>query len=171
MVQVERNVECLVEGTHEEQKDPVLVVELQQPIGALSHLLVAGRAAHDLGVDVDVVGGKVQGDQRLPRNEVVRVQDAQKDNQRTGGASVRHHVQHGAELRRLVELPGVVPVEGVKQARRTVKKAHCDERVVGHREKRQNQGYHPSISNEIGDEVENHLGSDRRRDFCKRYHL
>lgn len=74
-------------------------------------------AAHGQGcVHVDVVAGKVERDQALEQNGPAGEGRRQKDEQAGGGAAVGHHVQHGAEARRLLKVAGRIAVEGVKKA-------------------------------------------------------
>lgn len=89
---------------------------------ALVDVLVArvGASDDEGGVHVHVVARKVEGDEALEENGPSRKGRGQEDEQARGGAAIRHHVEDGAEARRLLEEAGSVAVESVEQAGDTV---------------------------------------------------
>lgn len=68
------------------------------------------------GIHVHVVAGKVQTDEQLEQHAPPWLRCRQKDQQARGSASVRHHVQHGSELCRLVEFACCCTIESVQEA-------------------------------------------------------
>ena len=78
-------------------------------------------AAHDQSrVHVHVVTGEVETDEALEEDGPARECGGEEDQKARCCAAVRHHVQDGAEARRLAEVSGSVAVEGVEEARDTV---------------------------------------------------
>lgn len=67
-----------------------------------------------------VVAGEVERDQALEEDGPAGEGRRQEHKQTGGGAAVRHHVEHGAEARRLLKIAGRVAVEGVEEARHAV---------------------------------------------------
>ena len=113
--------------------DLVGVVQIQDPAAALVDLLVRlADAAHDQrGVHVHVVAGEVEGDEALEDDGPAREGGGEEDEQARRRAAVGHHVEHGAEARRLAEVARGVAVESVEEARDAVEQ-RAGARVEGH---------------------------------------
>ena len=96
----------------------VRVVEVQDPTPARIHLLMALPLPRhgQRRVHVHVMARQIQADQSLEQNRPSRPGRAQEHQQARRRTSIRHHVEHAAELRRLLEPASRVPVEGVEQA-------------------------------------------------------
>ena len=94
------------------------VVEGEDAAARLVDVLVAvlGAAHGQGGVHVDVVARQVERDEALEDDGPAREGGRQEHQQAGGGAAVRHHVEDGAEARRLLKVAGGVAVEGVEQA-------------------------------------------------------
>lgn len=74
-------------------------------------------AGHSQGCKhVHVVAGKIQADKRLEHERPPWPCLAQKDQQASCRATIRHHIQHSTKLRRLFEIPSCVTVERIEQA-------------------------------------------------------
>lgn len=114
-------------STTERHKDTthLFVVEIQYPTPPRIHLLMAAAsAAHgQRGVHVHVVTSKIQADQALEQDCPGGFRDGEEDEQTGRRTAVRHHVQHGAEARGLLEVAGGVAIEGVEQAADGVEEA------------------------------------------------
>lgn len=66
------------------------------------------------GIHVHVVAGEVQADQALEDDGVSWLSRRQEDEQTSGRATIRHHVQHGTEARALLEFPRGHPIQSVQ---------------------------------------------------------
>jgi hypothetical protein len=76
-------------------------------------------------VHVHVVTRQVQRDEALEDDAEAREGLREEDEQTRGCAAVRHHVQHGAELGRLLEAAGCVAVAGVEETGYAVEERAC----------------------------------------------
>ena len=65
---------------------------------------------------VDPVAADVDGHRDLEQDRRWRVEDAEGGEEAHGSATVRQHVQHGAELWRLVEKSGRMSVHCIKKS-------------------------------------------------------
>ena len=74
-------------------------------------------------MQVNPVGADVDGHGDLEEDGSRRVEAAEGGEEAHGGATVRQHVQHRAELRRLVEKSGRVAVHCIKKSAE-LEKAH-----------------------------------------------
>ena len=84
-----------------------------------------------------VVAAEVEGNQALEEDGPAGERGAEENQQARRGASVRHHVEDGAEPRRLLKVASCVTVDGVEQARYAVQERACP-RVHGHVVERSN---------------------------------
>lgn len=111
----------------------VRVVQVQQPALRLINALVAGvhAANHERGIHVHVVAREVQRDEALEQDGEARERRREEDEQAGGGAAVGHHVKHGAEARRLLEVTRSVAVQRVEELRDAVEE-RARARVEGH---------------------------------------
>lgn len=98
------------------------VVEGEDAAARLVDVLVAvlGAAHGQRRVHVDVVAREVERDEALEEDGPAREGRRQEHEQARRGAAVRHHVEHGAEARRLLKVARRVAVERVEQARDAV---------------------------------------------------
>lgn len=105
----------------------VRVVLLQDPAPAFVDLLVAlaGTAHAQRGVHVHVVAGKIQTDQALEDDGPARESGGQEDQQAGRCAPIRHHVQHGTKLCRLVELARGHTIQSIEEAGNAVEQRAC----------------------------------------------
>ncbi len=94
------------------------VVEGEDAAARLVDVLVAvlGATHGQGGVHVDVVARQVERDEALKEDGPAREGGRQEHQQAGGSAAVRHHVEYGAEARRLLKVAGGVAVQGVEQA-------------------------------------------------------
>lgn len=67
-----------------------------------------------------IMARHIQGNQALEDNGPPGPGGAQEDQETRGGATVRHHVQHGTEGGGLVEVSRGISIQGIQQARYTV---------------------------------------------------
>lgn len=111
----------------------VCVVEIQNPTPVLVNLFVAlvRPAHHKRGIHVNIVTGKVQGDQALEDNSPSREGRRQKDQKAGGRASIRHHVEDGAEARALLVVSRGITVKSVEKAGDAVENG-ASSRMEGH---------------------------------------
>lgn len=98
--------------------DLVCVIKVKEPAARLVHALVACICtAHRQGREhVDVVAGKVEGDQTLEDDCPSGEGGRQENTERGSGTSIGHHIHDGAEACRLFEVPRRIAVEGIKEA-------------------------------------------------------
>ena len=68
-----------------------------------------------------VVTSHIDSDQALEDNRPTRPGGAQENQQTSRGTAIRNHIQDRAEGSRLIEIPRRVPIQGIKEARNTVK--------------------------------------------------
>lgn len=104
-----------------------MVVLIQHPAPGGIDLLVAlaGTTHAQSGIHVHVMTGHIQTNQALENNSPSRPSRAQKHQQARSCATIRHHVKHRSEGRRLVKVPRGVPIQGIQQARHTVQQRAC----------------------------------------------
>ena len=67
-----------------------------------------------LPIHVHVMACQIQRDEELEDDAVCWLRSGQEDEQAGCGASIRHHVQHGAESRALLVFPRSDSIGGVK---------------------------------------------------------
>lgn len=94
-----------------------MVILVKDPAAAGVDLLVAliGTTHAQGGIHVHVVTGQVQADQTLEDDSPSGPGGAEEDDQARGCAAICHHVQHGAEGGRLVEITRRISIQCVKQ--------------------------------------------------------
>lgn len=112
---------------------PAVVVLVEDPAAAGVDLLVAliGTTHTQRRIHVHVVTGQIQANQALENDSPSGPGGAQEDDQTRGRAAVRHHIQHGAEGGRLVEVPRRISIQCIKQTRHAIQKGACSG-VEGH---------------------------------------
>ena len=88
-------------------------------------------ANHDGRVHVHVVAREVEGNEALEQDGEAREGGREEDKQAGGGAAVRHHVEDGAEARRLLEVTRGIAVQRVEELRDGVEE-RARARVEGH---------------------------------------
>lgn len=109
------------------------VVQVEQPVLAFINVLVArvGAANHKRSIHVHVVAGEIESNQALEKNGPSREGRGQEDEEARRGAAIRHHVENGAETRRLFKNSGGVAINGIEEARDAVQDG-AGSRVDGH---------------------------------------
>jgi hypothetical protein len=80
---------------------------------------------------VDVVAGEVERDEPLEDDGPARPGGREENEEASGGAAVRHHVENSAELGRLFKVPRGISVQGIEQAGYAVER-RAGARMKGH---------------------------------------
>lgn len=109
----------------------IRVVQIQDPTPLLLDRLVATNTAVEGRIHVHVVAREIETNEALEEDGPLRVCRREEAEQACGRAAVRHHVEDGAKLCRLVEGARGVAVEGVEEAGDGVEEGAVV-RVVGH---------------------------------------
>lgn len=118
------------------------------------------QGQHNSRVHVNVVRGKVEGDEELVKKGVLRVRAGEVAEEAGGGATVGHHVKDGAKLGRLVQRAGGQTVQGIEETADSVKD-RTRPWVVGHVVQRCGSENYANVTNEVGNEEEDILVNTR----------
>lgn len=110
-----------------------MVILIQDPVPTrLDTLMTRTRPAHtQRRVHMHIMARHVDRNQALEQNGPARPGRAQEDEQTRRGASIRDHIQDGAEGSRLIEVTSCIPVQGVEETRNTVEN-RAGARMKGH---------------------------------------
>ena len=95
---------------------PRCVVQSQNWVSREVDGLVARRALHHRRVHVKPVRGDVQGHGELEQNGPARIEHCQYDAQTHGRTAIGEHVEHGAELRALVQVASRMTIKCIQKS-------------------------------------------------------